>query len=47
MSAVSIRSYNHPEAGMSPVGLLVESLVVRNRVLGVDETASASVKIVV
>lgn len=43
-SEASIRSYNHPKTSVSLVGLLVESLVLRHRVLGVDETVETSVR---
>lgn len=35
---ISIRPYDQPEAGVSVVGSLVGALVLRHRVLGVDET---------
>jgi hypothetical protein len=35
-----IETYNHPEAGVSLVRLLVKSLVLRHLVLSVDQTVS-------
>lgn len=39
----SIRPYNHPNAGMSFVGLLVEALVLRHLVFRVDHTMNMSI----
>ncbi len=36
----TIRSYNHPEASVSLVCLLVEALVLRHIVLGVDQAVA-------
>lgn len=44
-AGVSIRPYDQPETGVSLVGGLVEALVLRHRVLGIDETGECQRRI--